>query len=285
MSAVGEPVPVRHLDCHAGPVSGKHVAGSQMELRMRKVLAVSAALALPFVLTVAPAAADEHGHDGQTFVTQLDALNDSGASGTGKVMVKGDQLHVMVNSNGLLAEAPHAQHIHFGEQARHECPTMGQDDEDGDGFISTAEGQPAYGPISVSLTTEGDVTPESALAVDRFPTGDTIDYDRTFDVPEGFDMANLKDAVIVQHGIDVNGNGKYDMEAEIGASELDPSLPAEATHPATCGALNLAGAGGMATGAGGTAGVENSGLLAAGTASLLGAAALAVYSRRRTARS
>lgn len=252
---------------------------------MRKVLAVSAALALPFVLTAAPAAADEHGHGGQMFVTQLDALNDSGASGTGKVMVKGNQLHVMVNSSGLLAGAPHAQHIHFAEQARHECPTMDQDDADGDGFISTAEGEPAYGPINVSLTTEGDVSPESALAVERFPTGDTVAYDRTFDVPAGFDMANLDDAVIVQHGIDVNGNGTYDMEAEIGASELDPSLPAEATHPATCGALSLAGAGGMATGAGGTAGVENTGLMAAGTASVLGAAALALYSRRRTARS
>ena len=252
---------------------------------MRKFLAVSAAIALPFVLTVGTAAADEHGHDGKMFVTQLDALNNSGASGTGKVMVKGNQLHVVVNSSGLLAGAPHAQHIHFAEQARHECPTMSQDDEDGDGFISTAEGQPAYGPINVSLTTEGDVSPESALAVDRFPTGDTISYDRTFDVPAGFDMASLEDAVIVQHGIDVNGNGTYDMDAEIGASELDPSLPAEATHPATCGALSMAGAGGMATGAGGTAGVENSGLLAAGSASLLGAAALALYTRRRTARS
>ena len=251
---------------------------------MRKTLAVSAALALPFVLTAAPAAADEHGHDGQTFVTQLDALNKSGASGTGKVMVNGNQLHVMVNSSGLVAGAPHAQHIHFGEQARHECPTMEADDEDGDTFISTAEGEPAYGPINVSLTTEGDVSPESALAVERFPTGDTVTYDRTFDIPAGFDMANLEDAVIVQHGIDVNGNGTYDMDA-IGASELDPSLPAEATHPATCGALNLAGAGGMATGGGGTAGVENSNMLAAGTASILGAAALAVYSRRRTARS
>ena len=252
---------------------------------MRKALAASAALALPLVLTVAPVAADEHGHDGQMFVTQLDALNDSGASGTGRVMVvNGDQLHVTVSSSGLLAGAPHAQHIHFGEQARHECPTMGGDDEDGDGFISTAEGQPAYGPINVSLTTSGDVSPESGLAVDRFPTGDTVDYDRTFDIPAGFDMANLEDAVIVQHGIDVNGNGTYDMDA-LGASELDPSLPAEATHPATCGALSLAGAGGMATGGGGTAGVESSGLLAAGGASILGAAALALHARRRTVRS
>lgn len=161
---------------------------------------------------------------------------------------------------------------------------MDADDADADTFISTTEGEPAYGPINVSLTTEGDVSPDSALAVDRFPTGDTVTYDRTFDVPAGFDMANLEDAVIVQHGIDVNGNGTYDMKA-LGASELDPALPAEAAHPATCGALNLAGAGGMATGGGGTAGVENSGLIAAGSASILGAAALAVYSRRWTARS
>jgi hypothetical protein len=38
-------------------------------------------------------------------------------------------------------------------------------------------------------------------------------------------------AVVVVHGVDDNGNRKYDMEGA-GASELDPSLPAEATDPA-----------------------------------------------------
>ena len=38
------------------------------------------------------------------------------------------------------------------------------------------------------------------------------------------------------HGIDYNHNGRYD--GVLGASELDPSLPQEATAPALCGALD-----------------------------------------------
>jgi len=37
------------------------------------------------------------------------------------------------------------------------------------------------------------------------------------------------------HGVDYNGNGKYDFSQ--GKSDLDPSLPAEATDPALCGVL------------------------------------------------
>jgi hypothetical protein len=42
--------------------------------------------------------------------------------------------------------------------------------------------------------------------------------------------------VIVIHGVDHNGNGVYDFDGA-GASELDASLPAEATDPALCGAV------------------------------------------------
>jgi hypothetical protein len=51
---------------------------------------------------------------------------------------------------------------------------------------------------------------------------------------------NLGDFAIVQHGVDLNDNGVYDFEAA-GASELDPSLPQEATIPANCGVINLVG--------------------------------------------
>jgi hypothetical protein len=44
------------------------------------------------------------------------------------------------------------------------------------------------------------------------------------------------EAVVVLHGVDYNHNGMYDF-AGAGASELDPSLPAEATDPAACGVL------------------------------------------------
>jgi hypothetical protein len=45
-------------------------------------------------------------------------------------------------------------------------------DTDGDGFISTIEGLPAYGEIQISLTTEGDVSTASGLALERFPVAD-----------------------------------------------------------------------------------------------------------------
>jgi hypothetical protein len=43
----------------------------------------------------------------------------------------------------------------------------------------------------------------------------------------------LEDFAIVQHGVDLNGNGVYDGVA----SDLDPSVPLEATLPANCGAI------------------------------------------------
>ena len=45
-----------------------------------------------------------------------------------------------------------------------------------------------------------------------------------------------------------NDNGKYDGDTK---SDLDPSLPTEATDPAICGVLAAAPAGGVRTGGGG----------------------------------
>jgi hypothetical protein len=95
---------------------------------------------------------------------------------------------------------------------------------------------PSYGTIQGSLTTDGDTSPASALAVDRFPVADedgNLSYSRTFEVSD-----EIVDAIdnlhVVVHGIDVNGDGGYDMGA--GPSPLDPALPLEATVPALCGA-------------------------------------------------
>ena len=136
---------------------------------------------------------------------------------------------------------PHAQHIHGFEQAVSECPTLAADDN-GDGLVNTAEGLPSYGPIQASLTTRGDTSPESALAVSRFPvanSGGFLRYERTFTVPR--DVAwGLGRMAIVQHGVDLNHNGRYDFKAA-GRSELDPSLPQEATIPANCGVINPVG--------------------------------------------
>ena len=103
-----------------------------------------------------------------------------------------------------------------------------------------AEGVPAYGPIRKSLTTRGDTSPDSALAVDRFPTtpNGTEHYDRRINFSKAAVARAIQNGkgIIVIHGVDYNGNGQYDFEGA-GTSEIDPSLPAEATDPAICGVL------------------------------------------------
>ena len=171
------------------------------------------------------------------FQADLAPLNNSGASGTANLALEGDQLTTDIASEGLAPGLPHAQHIHGLEQAMSECPTI-LNDQNGDNLVNTTEGEPSYGPILTSLTTEGDTSPESALAVDRFPVANedgTLTYDRTFGVPANV-ADRLEEFAVVQHGVDLNGNGVYDEEAA-GPSDLDPSLPQEATIPANCGVI------------------------------------------------
>ena len=91
----------------------------------------------------------------------------------------------------------------------------------------------------MSLTTRGDTSPASALAVDRFSTAPKgkIHYHRVITTSKAVSRAISRgEGVLVIHGVDYNNNGKYDF-ASAGASELDPNLPAEATDPAVCGVL------------------------------------------------
>jgi hypothetical protein len=169
---------------------------------------------------------------------RINPLNNSGAYGHAEVEVMNRRLDIEIDVRGLAPDLPHAQHIHFGEDARHECPTVA-DDTNGDFRLNTTEGAPAYGPIRVSLTTRGDTSPMSALAVDRFPTAPmgVEHYDRKTHTQHDVAKAiRHGKAVVVIHGVDYNDNGKYDFESA-GKSELDPSLPAEATDPAACGVL------------------------------------------------
>jgi hypothetical protein len=169
----------------------------------------------------------------------LNPLNNSGTHGKSKVVFHGRHAHVHIDAYGLARNLPHAEHIHFGADARHECPSV-FDDTNGDFRLTTTDGAPAYGPIKKSLTIRGDTSPASALAVDRFPTAPrgAIHYDRSINFNSAAVARAIKHGkgVIVIHGVDYNSNGKYDF-ASAGKSDLDPSLPAEATDPALCGVL------------------------------------------------
>jgi hypothetical protein len=214
---------------------------------------------------VPPGQADRDVNRGQaktvSLTAQLSSLNGSGASGTATATVRNQLIRdIEVHASGLSPDAPHAMHIHYGDDARNECPTMGEASnvrvDNGMRRLSTADGLPAYGPIVVSLTTTGDTSPSSALAVGRFPVSmdGKLHYSRsnieftdvagtgypgaggTGTAKQIADAIRDGEGVVVIHGVDYNSNGRYDL-ASAGASELDPSLPAEATDPAACGVL------------------------------------------------
>ena len=220
---------------------------------MRKSI-TTVAVGLAVMAFPAAAAADTHE---QSYSADLTQANDSGASGTVELWLDGNDLTVAIEGQDFFDGFPHAMHLHGEPGGDNVCGPLNPDDEgfdakdeDGDGIISVAEGVPDYGPVTVSLTTEGDTSPDSALDVDRFPDSATLDYERTFEVSDEV-ADNLSSLHVVVHAADLDGSG------EIGTvdipSSLDPELPIEATVPAACGQITASAAGGVATGAGGTA--------------------------------
>ena len=230
-----------------------------MKKKIKFVLGASAAALIAVSLGAAPASAEvPTSVRGNVVLTaHLTELNGSGASGKAIAVVRGETIRAIgVRAKGLSPDAPHAQHIHYGEQAMNECPTLALD-ENGDGRLNTVEGVPAYGPVVVSLNTSGDTTPASFLDVSRFPVSKDGSYSylrtniRFTDVAgtgypgaEGLGTAAqiaeaIRDGegVVVIHGNDYDGNGTYNLSDPEGASELDPTLPAEATDPVACGVL------------------------------------------------
>ncbi|MEV6008592.1 hypothetical protein AB0M29_17475 [Streptomyces sp. NPDC051976] len=243
-----------------------------------------AAIALPLAL---PAVAGAQSSGGSNYQANLNPVADNmvDGSGTATVSLSGNQATISVTANRLLDSAPHAQHIHI--KGSGECPKADAGHmHNGHVAISTTDGLPAYGKIGSSLTTKGDTSPGSALAVDRFPSTGSYHYTRTITVtPDVAQQIRANNAVVVVHGIDYNHNGKYDNV--LGPSELDPKLPQEATAPAICGALNAMPTGAAGTGDGATQhthGANTADLLATG----LGGAAVAALAgtlilRRRAA--
>ena len=228
---------------------------------MRKgcLLLLFLGLASTSLLRASPAVADT------TVSAQLEETNHSGVTGT-VTMTATDAggLRVVIHSQGLVPNQPHAQHIHgTSTGGNFRCPSAA-DDTDGDGLLTNEEASGEYGDMLMALTTQGDAMAMSGLALDRMPVADSsgrIDYDRTFapdELPDGL-VANLSHLHVVQHGIDVNGNGKYDLagagESTFAKNLGAPGVPEEATDPASCGVVTGAAApmapqGGVETGGG-----------------------------------
>ena len=250
-------------------------------------IAAAAALSVPLAMAASAVPASAHPVDGPVSV-RLDPLKGSDASGTATLTpTSNGGLTVSIHDTGLVPNMPHAQHIHGDTSGKHfYCPSASAD-KNRDGFISVEEGLPMYGNIHISLTTKGDTSMKSALAVDRMPVADAngnLDYHRTLtsaELPKGT-LANLTRLHIVQHGVDANDNNKYDLKG-LGESTFAKSagvkgIPEEATDGATCGMIMPAGS--VNTGGTSTAGVDHPYAIGAGFAGLIAAGGLMIIRRR-----
>ncbi|MFF6958961.1 hypothetical protein [Streptomyces sp. NPDC008317] len=253
---------------------------------MTAIAVAAVPLAFPAAAWAAPTDTDV---PWTTYQASLDPITANHVTGRGTAMIQlsGNTAKITVTASGLVGGgSPHAMHIHVDGAGV--CPKPSEaKDHNGHSSINVADAMKDYGMIGTSLTTSGDSTPKSALAVDRFPAGSSVKYSRTLEVTDNV-AANLKSgkAVLVVHGIDYNGNGTYDNV--LGASELDKTLPAEATDPALCGAFNVSQmtsmpGGGADTGDGATqtgSGIHT-GMVAGGSAAALVGLGIGGFALRR----
>jgi hypothetical protein len=260
--------------------------GSGYMTHLRNLLILAAASAMLCLPTSAVA--------DTTVKAKLVEQNGSGVTGTATLTATADGgLKVVIHSKGLVSGQPHAQHIHGSSHGGHfGCPTLKMNDTDHDGILTNEEAMGEYGTVYFSLTTRGGATPQDGLAIDRMPVADSkgnLNYERTFPasmIPAGL-LEHLSSVHVVQHGIDVNHNDKYDIAA-LGESTFAKSLglnnvPEEATDPASCGVVQGASAGKPARGGVATGGEPASSLnvpLAAGGIALLLLSVAFVFGRR-----
>jgi serine/threonine protein kinase len=175
---------------------------------------------------------------GQPFASTPQPVPTNRVTGTGTATARlnGDTLSVTLDTNGLLNGQAHAMHIHAGGKGI--CPPASAARlHNGHRAISTTDGIKYYGPPQVALTSHGDTSPKSIIDFSRYPHVGNITYERAQIVlPPGVAAAiRAGDAVMVVHGIDYNHNGLYDNVLD--RSELNNTLPGEATAPALCGPL------------------------------------------------
>ncbi|HEX5532824.1 MAG TPA: hypothetical protein VFX33_03690 [Actinomycetales bacterium] len=206
-----------------------------------------------------------------TVTAKLKESNHSGVTGTASLTATDDGgLRVVIHARGLVPGIPHAQHIHGSTGGGHYMCPSAADDTNGDGLLTNEEAAGEYGNVFFALTTRGDTSPKSGLALNRMPVADAsghLDYQRTFsadELPKGL-LEHLSQSHVVQHGIDVNHNGRYDM-AGAGVSTFAQNLglngvPEEATDPASCGVVTGAMApmsphGGVETGGGSSSALD-----------------------------
>jgi hypothetical protein len=157
------------------------------------------------------------------------------AAGNAVLRLNGNIATISVTTDKLLDGAAHAIHIHAGGKGR--CPTAAASAiHNGHRSIATLAGVPFYGNPVTALTLRGDTSPKSILSFNRYPKTGEIRYSRKIKVgPVVASYIRENNAVLVVHGIDYNHNGLYD--GTLDRSDLNRSIPGEATAPALCGPL------------------------------------------------
>ncbi|MFC5380856.1 hypothetical protein [Aquipuribacter nitratireducens] len=217
-------------------------------LALATALGATAALAL-----AAPAVA---GHDGNpsdrvaAYAYDLDQVQSGvpGTDATGSTRITAlpnGKLQVKVEASGLAPGLPHAVHLHDTtgtDRDPSQCPVDA--DTDGNGVVTVVEGGPFYGGIIASLTTTGDTSAASGLALDRFPVAEadgTLSYSRTFTPADPAAFAQAGSVQVVVHGADFDGSGGYAFNPDdyfaAMPSSLVASVPLEATVPVLCGGI------------------------------------------------
>jgi Cu/Zn superoxide dismutase len=152
--------------------------------------------------------------------------NDVTGNGSAKLQLRGNVATVTVNTNGLL-NAVHFMHIHGGTG---NCPpATAALTKNGQQFIPAAVGDRFYGPVVTSLTQHGDTSAASHVTPSLYATTGAITYTRSITLAPGV-AGEIRNglAVLVVHGIDHNGNSRYDDSLGAGV---------ELNAPALCGPL------------------------------------------------
>jgi hypothetical protein len=218
-----------------------------MKLFMRTAFGAAALTVSASVPSVAsPAVAGEPAATPDRTVVlqaQLTPVNGTGVTGQVRLFLRGSTItRIQITGAGFSPDGPHLQALHVRQDAHQFCANLSQD-ADGDGRISSREGSAAYGSAVTALTTSGDTSLHSLLAIDRAPIADAgrLSYARgNISLSDGTDIAEALRAgrgVIVISGVDYDGDGGYNTSDVAGSSDIDPAFPAEVTDPAACGVL------------------------------------------------
>lgn len=182
----------------------------------------------------------------ERYVAELRPLNAEAlgrsAGGTATLHVEDGRLTITVAADGLAPETMHLQHYHgFPEGKDASCPTP-QADTNGDGFIDLIETEATAGttmvpfhddPASLDIASETYPVATEEGAVRYSQTVAVDELERALEDKFGVSELALERRVVFLHGT------APDADLPESVRSL-PGVPAQATLPVACGAIERA---------------------------------------------